>query len=128
MLFLKWLDLKNVWYKVVRYTTKNFSKYFCVVNSSSNKVIPDIIIHVVNALSLIETKMFDEYTFSECSCLFALIILYTNSNLTVSVSQQTSVIYISWSADYFFIIDNHQFTMNVNNFCDWDFVEYISFS
>lgn len=60
--------------------------------------------------------------------LLFIIVLDTNCNLTVSISQQTSVIDVSRSNNDLFVIDNHQFTMNINDFSDWDLIENVAFS
>ena len=60
--------------------------------------------------------------------LFFVIILNANSNLTVSVSKQTSVVNVCRSHNDPFIIDNHQFTVDVNDFSNRDFVKDISLS
>jgi hypothetical protein len=60
--------------------------------------------------------------------LLFILVFDTNCNLTVSISQQTSVIDVSGSYNHLFVIHNHQFTMNINDLSDWDLIENVSFS
>jgi hypothetical protein len=46
-------------------------------------------------------------------------LLNADCNLTVTCSPQTSIIDVCRSTNRSFIINNHQFTMNVNDACHW---------
>lgn len=51
-----------------------------------------------------------------CHCF---LVLNNYSDLWVSISQKASIINISGSDKNFFIINYHQFTVNINHFCGW---------
>lgn len=50
--------------------------------------------------------------------LLHLLIFNNNGNLRITISQQTSVIYVGTSKDHFLIVYNHQFRVNVKLFSD----------
>ena len=72
--------------------------------------------------------MFLKNVFPEIVSLLFVKVFNANCNLTVSVSQQTSIINISRTDNHSSIIYNHKFTVNVDNLSHWNFIENTTFS